>query len=94
MKKDHHFVVCIQNSGYEASLELFKIYRAIPDTKPESHGYLRVVDEDTTWRILYHLAEDAVVILEVFEKETRTTPKRVLDSARARLKRYLRDVED
>lgn len=46
MKQDHHFVVCIQNSGYEASLELFKIYRAIPDTKPESHGYLRVVDED------------------------------------------------
>ena len=46
MKQDHHFVVCIQNPGYEASLELFKIYRAIPDTKPESHGYLRVVDED------------------------------------------------
>jgi hypothetical protein len=46
MKKDHHFVVCIENSGYEASLELFKIYRVIPDAEPESHGYLRVVDED------------------------------------------------
>ncbi|HKZ03534.1 MAG TPA: hypothetical protein VI750_08875 [Pyrinomonadaceae bacterium] len=46
MKKNHRFVVCIQNSGYEASLELFKIYLAIPDDDPESHGYLRVVDED------------------------------------------------
>ncbi len=46
MKKERHFVVCIQNSGYESSLELFKIYRAIRDEEPESHGYLRVVDED------------------------------------------------
>jgi hypothetical protein len=46
MKNQHHFVVCIYNSGYEASLELFKIYRVIPDQEPESHGYLRVVDED------------------------------------------------
>ncbi len=48
MRKNHHplFVVCIKNPGHEASLELFKIYRAIPDVEPESHGYLRVVDED------------------------------------------------
>jgi len=46
MKKQNHFVVCIHNSGYEASLELFKIYRTIRDEQPESHGYLRVVDED------------------------------------------------
>ncbi len=46
MKKQHNFVVCVNNSGYEASLELFKIYCAIPDEEPESHGYLRVVDED------------------------------------------------
>ncbi len=46
MKKDHHFVVCIENSGCAASLELFKIYRVIPDAEPQSHEYLRVVDED------------------------------------------------
>jgi phage-related protein len=55
---------------------------------------LRIVDEDATWRILYYVADDAVVVLEVFSKKTRTTPKRVLDSAKARLKKYLRDVED
>lgn len=46
MKKKHHFVVCIENSGYEASLERFKIYQALNDEDPESHGYLRVIDED------------------------------------------------
>ena len=46
MKKDHHFVVCIQNPGCEASLEILKIYRAIPDEAAEFHGYLRVIDED------------------------------------------------
>lgn len=46
MKKQYHFVVCVNNSGYEPSLELFKIYRAIPDEEPDSHGFLRVVDED------------------------------------------------
>jgi len=54
---------------------------------------LRVVDQEVTWRILYYVADDAVVILEVFSKKTRTTPKRVLDAAKRRLKRYLRDVE-
>jgi phage-related protein len=54
---------------------------------------LRVIDKDSTWRILYHVADDAVLILEVFSKKSRATPKRVLDSARARLKKYRRDTE-
>ena len=52
-----------------------------------------MIDKDSTWRILYHVADDAVVILEVFSKKSRATPKRVLDSARARLKKYRRDTE-
>ena len=55
---------------------------------------LRIVDENATWRILYHVSDDAVVILEVFSKKTRATPKQVLDSAKTRLKKYLRDTED
>jgi len=39
------FAVCVKNKGYEASLELGKLYRVIPDTAAESHGYLRIVDE-------------------------------------------------
>jgi hypothetical protein len=39
------FVVCIKNKGYEASLELGKLYRVLPDKKAQEHGYLRIVDE-------------------------------------------------
>ena len=39
------FAVCIKNQGYEASLEIGKLYRMIPDQEAERHGYLRIVDE-------------------------------------------------
>ena len=39
------FVICIWNRGYEASLELRKIYQAIPDTAAERHRLVRVIDE-------------------------------------------------
>ena len=39
------FAVCIKNRGYEASLDIGKLYRIIPDVKAESHGYIRVIDE-------------------------------------------------
>jgi hypothetical protein len=39
------FVVCIDNSGYRASLELHKIYRVIPDEDAAQEGDLRVIDE-------------------------------------------------
>jgi phage-related protein len=42
----------------------------------------------TTWRIVYHLASDAVVILDVFQKKTRTTPKQVVEVTRRRLRAY------
>ena len=39
------FAVCIKNKGYEASLEMGKLYRVVPDQEAESHGYLRIIDE-------------------------------------------------
>ena len=45
-KKRHaRFVVCVKNKGYEASLDVGKFYRVIPDAEAEGHGYLRIVDE-------------------------------------------------
>jgi len=49
---------------------------------------LRVNDEKATWRIVYRLDSDAVVILEVFSKKTASTPKAVIDAAKLRLRRY------
>src|ERR1700737_2499959 len=37
--------ICLDNAGYEASLERLKIYVALPDAKAERTGYLRIIDE-------------------------------------------------
>ncbi|WP_337287886.1 hypothetical protein [Candidatus Methylomirabilis sp.] len=39
------FAVCVQNKGYEASLERNKIYVVLPDSEAEKDGDIRVVDE-------------------------------------------------
>jgi len=39
------FAVCVRNDGYEASLELRKLYRALRDRAGEEHGFIRVIDE-------------------------------------------------
>jgi hypothetical protein len=39
------FVVCVNNSESEASLEFGKIYRVIPDADAENEGLLRIIDE-------------------------------------------------
>lgn len=39
------FVVCVNNGGYPASLELRKIYRLLPDVTAAAHGQVRVIDE-------------------------------------------------
>jgi hypothetical protein len=44
-KSAARFAVCIKNKGYEASLEIGKLYRVIRDREAEAHGYLRIVDE-------------------------------------------------
>lgn len=38
-------VVCIENEGYEASLETRKIYLALRDSRAEKEGLVRVIDE-------------------------------------------------
>ena len=39
------YVVCVENADYPVSLELHKIYRALPDEDARAAGDLRVVDE-------------------------------------------------
>ncbi len=42
---EQQFVLCLRNEGYEASLELLKLYRVLPDPKAAEKGLLRVMDE-------------------------------------------------
>jgi hypothetical protein len=39
------FAVCVNNQRYEASLEVGKLYRVVPDADAEASGLIRVVDE-------------------------------------------------
>ena len=49
---------------------------------------LRIVDADATWRIMYRVDRDAVVIVEVFAKKTAHTPQDVIDTCIRRLREY------
>lgn len=49
---------------------------------------LRIIDRDKSWRIIYRLDDDAVVILEVFEKKSQTTPKSVIEICKKRIIAY------
>lgn len=49
---------------------------------------LRINDENSTWRIVYRTDTDVIVILEVFEKKTNTTPKQIIDTCKDRIRRY------
>lgn len=51
---------------------------------------LRVWDSGHSWRIVYFLDEDAIVILEIFAKTTRATPMHIIETCRKRLAAYRR----
>jgi hypothetical protein len=44
-KQPVQFVVCLNNDGYPASLEVGKLYRFIPDEDAAAEGLIRVIDE-------------------------------------------------
>jgi len=61
--------------------------RPMPSIGPRCHE-LRIVDERVSWRIVYRIDSDAVVILEVFDKKTNRTPVQVIEVCKRRLKDY------
>jgi phage-related protein len=61
--------------------------RPMPSIGASCHE-LRIVDTDKTWRVIYRIDTDAIVILEVFSKKTRETPQNVIDACKRRIKIY------
>jgi phage-related protein len=49
---------------------------------------LRVNDEGRTWRLIYRLDADAILILAVFAKKTEKTPDEIIRICRKRLRDY------
>ena len=39
------YAICTENTGYEASLELRKLYEVVPDETAPAHKLIRVIDE-------------------------------------------------
>jgi phage-related protein len=61
--------------------------RPMPSIGRRCHE-LRVVDAGKTWRIVYRLDPDAIVIADVFQKTTPATPSRVIADCGRRLALY------
>lgn len=61
--------------------------RPMPGIGAHCHE-LRVNDEARTWRIIYRIDFDAIVVVDVFEKKTRETPRQVMQDCQRRLRRY------
>lgn len=61
--------------------------RPMPSIGARCHE-LRIVDERASWRILYRLDADAVIVADVFRKTTAATPSRVIDDCQRRLRLY------
>jgi phage-related protein len=71
----------------------------LPHSRPmpsiDSHCHeLRVRDQNKIWRIIYRIDDDAIVIVEIFSKTTRTTPKTVIEVCQKRLAQYDRDQQE
>lgn len=54
---------------------------------PRCHE-LRINNQGDTWRIVYRIDQDAIVIAEVFKKKTQQTPKAVIEACQRRLADY------
>jgi phage-related protein len=61
--------------------------RPMPSIGPGVHE-LRIRDAGHNWRIIYRIDADRILIVEVFAKTTRATPRTVIEACPARLKRY------
>ena len=83
-RREIGFLIRKLQQGY--SLEM-------PDSRPmpavgrRCHE-LRVRDVDQSWRVLYRVDADAIIIVGMFRKKTKTTPRRVVDQARRLLSLY------
>lgn len=61
--------------------------RPMPSLGRRCHE-LRVADRNRIWRVVYRIDPDAIVIVDVFSKTTRQTPKTVIERCQARLVDY------
>jgi phage-related protein len=66
--------------------------RPMPVIGPRCHE-LRIQDAETgsTWRIVYRADVDEIVVVDVFAKKTKATPKQAIERCKQRLRDWDRD---
>ena len=61
--------------------------RSVRTLGPRCHE-LRINDHAVTWRIIYRVDSDAIIVLEMFSKKTRKIPRKILALCKQRLAYY------
>lgn len=68
---------------------------SMPDSRPMPQVGTRVhelrindIDNKCSWRVIYRIDSDAIIIAEVFLKKTQKTPNQILEVCKKRLNRY------
>ena len=91
-----------ENARIEAGYLLRQVQKGVKLFLPQSRPMpsigtrcheLRINDENLTWRIIYRIYTDAILILDVFEKKTNKTPKSTIDICKQRINRFEADNE-
>jgi phage-related protein len=59
----------------------------MPVIGPRCHE-LRIGDASREWRIIYRADSDEILVVDVFAKTTRTTPKKVIEVSKQRLRAW------
>jgi phage-related protein len=91
-----------QEARIEAGVLLRRLQQGenleLPHSRPmssiASHCHeLRIRDSDKNWRIIYRIDDDAILIVDVFNKTTRATPTSVIATCKKRLNKYDQDSQ-
>ena len=80
-------------AGYMLKLLQMGMKLSLPASRPMSSigarcHELRIRDKNLSWRIIYRIDTDAIVIIEVFEKKSRRTSQKIIEICKLRLKDY------
>lgn len=80
-------------AGYLLRLLQKGVKLSLPQSRPmpsigKGCHELRINDKNLTWRIVYLIEPDAIVILDVFEKKTPTTSKNIIATCKHRIQEY------
>jgi len=75
----------------EGEFIVFPYSKPMPSIGRRCHE-LRIPDKNVTWRVVYRIDVDAIIVSEVFSKKTQKTPDSIITVCKQRLSRYDREA--